>query len=118
MVQSHVSVWAELRLVRKKNEMGWEFLGPRVATRRIAGYKATVDGVPAGIAHSPDGLVMVMVPAGSTIVELRYTGSLLLRATFWTSFAGWLLLPGAFLRWLWARKVEGRDGPVNGCSTE
>jgi hypothetical protein len=39
---------------------------------------------------TPDGLVQVRVPAGEHVVELRYTGTLALRAAGWVSLATWL----------------------------
>jgi len=54
------------------------------------GYEATVDGRPTRVQRSPDGRVMLAVPAGPSTVEVRYRGSNLLRAAFWLTAAGWL----------------------------
>lgn len=66
----------------------------------LPGYVATVDGRPAHVQASPDGLVLAPVPAGESRVEVRYVGPQRLRAAFWLTFAGWcgvagwLVLPG------------------------
>lgn len=58
----------------------------------IPGYEATVDGRPVRVQPSPDGLLMLPVPAGDSRIELRYRGPQLTRAAFWCSLAGWLSL--------------------------
>ncbi|MDD2762725.1 MAG: hypothetical protein PHE83_01990 [Opitutaceae bacterium] len=55
----------------------------------LPGYAATVDRQPCPVQTSPDGLVLLPVPADTSQVELRYAGSPLLRAAFWLAFAGW-----------------------------
>ncbi len=52
------------------------------------GYEAWVDGAPAQVSKSPDGLVCVAVPAGSSSVRLRYAPPTGLRLLFWLSFIG------------------------------
>jgi hypothetical protein len=56
----------------------------------VRGYEATVNGRPAHVQASPDGLVLLPVPAGDSQVQVRYLGPLILRAAFWTTFTGWL----------------------------
>ena len=56
----------------------------------VRGYEATVNGRPAHVQASPDGLVLLPVPAGESRVEVEYRGSWLLRAWFWTTLGGWL----------------------------
>lgn len=56
----------------------------------LPGYSATVDGGPARVQRSPDGRVMLAVPAGQSMVEVRYRGSNLLRLAFWLTAAGWM----------------------------
>ncbi len=104
----HIFEHIPLRIRTRAIQEGW-LETPRIF---IAGYQATVDGKAAGVGRSKDGLVMVRVPSGNSIVELDYPGSLLLRASFWTSFVGWLLLPAAFL--IWRRSGNRRKLPP-GC---
>jgi hypothetical protein len=66
----------------------------------LPGYAATVDGAGAGIASSPDGLVMVRVPAGRSEVVLSYPGPPGLRAVFWVTAAAWAALAAG---WIWAK---------------
>jgi hypothetical protein len=61
----------------------------------VPGYNATVDGKPAAIERSPDGLVMVSLPKGQHEVRLDFTPSWPLRLAFWGSAAAWLALLGA-----------------------
>ena len=56
----------------------------------VRGYEATVTGRPAHVQASPDGLVLLPVPAGDSQVQVRYVGPLILRAACWTTFTGWL----------------------------
>lgn len=60
----------------------------------IDGYAATVDGSPVPVRRSPEGLIMIPVPAGESRVELTYPGSTLLRAA-------WLLSLACFAGWPW-----------------
>ena len=56
----------------------------------VRGYVATVDGRPVHVQASPDGLVLLPVPAGESRVELRYKGPWKLRVMFWTTLVAWL----------------------------
>jgi hypothetical protein len=103
----HIVEHIPLRIHTRAIKEGW-LETPRIY---IAGYRAKVDGRPSEIQRSPDGLVMVRVPTGSPAVELDYPGSLLLRASFWASLAGWLVLPVAFLVWQSAGRRKVADGP-------
>lgn len=63
--------------------------------RYLHGYVATVNGRTMRAVRSPEGNVMLPVPAGESVVELRYAGNPLVRAAFWLSAASW----AAFLAW-------------------
>lgn len=56
----------------------------------VRGYAASVNGRPVYVQASPDGLVLLPVPAGDSQVEVTYPGPRMLRAAFWTAFAAWL----------------------------
>jgi hypothetical protein len=56
----------------------------------IDGYSAQIDGKPVTVERSPDGLVMIPVPAGQHRVHVNYTGPFALRVSYWTTFAAWL----------------------------
>ena len=58
----------------------------------LPGYRAEVDGAEAGIVASPDGLVMVRVPAGNSEVVVRYPGPPGLRPAYWLSACAWAAL--------------------------
>ncbi len=62
---------------------------PRIFT---GGYQATVNGAKTSVVKSPDALVMIAVPAGPSTVVLSFPGPWYLRAAFWASFAGWLVI--------------------------
>ncbi|HVT73225.1 MAG TPA: hypothetical protein VHD61_08820 [Lacunisphaera sp.] len=64
----------------------------------IAGYQATVNGARAEVRSSPNGLVMVPIPAGESRVVVSYPGPVALRLA-------WLLSLGALAAcpWLLAR---------------
>jgi hypothetical protein len=81
------------RVAVKAARGGW-METPRIF---IPGYSATVDGKMAAPQRSPDGLVMLRVPAGRSELELRYVGPPLLRAAFWVTLGGWLILLPAWL---------------------
>lgn len=55
----------------------------------LPGYRAKLEGESVHLARSPDGLVMVPVPAGLVELELDYPGPFGLRAAFWLGAAGW-----------------------------
>lgn len=56
----------------------------------IAGYVATVDGRDTAVRASPEGVLLVGVPAGTHEVEVRYAGPPLVRWTLRLSELGWL----------------------------
>ena len=66
----------------------------------IAGYTAQIDGQPVAVERSPDGLVMIPVPAGQHRVHLDYVGPLTLRTSYWTTIAAWV---GLLAFWQWYR---------------
>ena len=51
------------------------------------GYVATVNGSPAPVRRSPDGLAWVAVPAGDSLVELDFKAPAGLQALFWLSLS-------------------------------
>jgi hypothetical protein len=69
--------------------------------RYIPGYAATVDGRPVRPIRSPDGQVMLPVPQGRSVVEVRYLGPWSVRAAFWLSAVSWL----GFFVWSGGRLV-------------
>ncbi len=71
----------------------------------IPGYRAVVNGGDAPVIRSPNSRAMVKLPAGDDLVELRYTGTTTLRASFAVSAACWcgLLVVGL-------QRVRGRPG--------
>lgn len=57
----------------------------------VPGYTATVGGAPVPVRKTPEGFVAVPVPAGTSLVEVKFTGPWMLRAAFWISALAWLL---------------------------
>jgi hypothetical protein len=74
--------------------------------RFIPGYAAAVDGHPARVGASPDGSVMIEMPAGDHRFRLRYIGSALLLGAFWTSFSTACALAVAALGFLASKAVR------------
>jgi hypothetical protein len=64
----------------------------------IEGYRAWVDGNPVEASRSPEGLVMIPVPAGASVAELSYQGPFVLRLAYWTALAGWIGLGFTLVR--------------------
>jgi len=58
----------------------------------ISGYGATVDGQPAELQRSPQGLVMIPVTPTSHEIELRYSAPIGLRVSYWLSLFSWMTL--------------------------
>ena len=56
----------------------------------IRGYEAKVNGRSVRPVRSPDGQVMLPVPQGTSVVELRYIGPPHLLEAFWLSALAWL----------------------------
>ncbi|HVT73221.1 MAG TPA: hypothetical protein VHD61_08800 [Lacunisphaera sp.] len=75
--------WMPLRAAVQSDTAAW------LETPRMyqAGYAASVDGRPAEVRRSVEGLACVRVPAGRCEVELRYVAPAGLRAAFWVSLA-------------------------------
>jgi hypothetical protein len=69
--------------------------------RYVKGYVASVDGRSVPVLMSPWRNVMVGVPPGRSVVEIRYEGPRLAREAFWVSAGCWC----AFLAWLAARAI-------------
>lgn len=57
--------------------------------RYMPGYEAKVNGQPAETLRSPDGQLMVLVPAGRSTVEIRHTGAPILHHAFILSCVTW-----------------------------
>ncbi len=55
----------------------------------IPGYAARVNGQLVRAQPSPDGLLMLPVPAGESRVELHYDGPAIVRWAFWLACIGW-----------------------------
>ena len=68
----------------------------------LPGYAAEINGRSVPVERSPDGLVMIAVPAGQHQVSLNYVASPVLRASFWLMiFSGFGLLLFVFCRHRW-----------------
>ncbi len=63
-------------------------------------WRATVNGVAVAPERSPEGLVMVPVPAGPNTVTLDYVPPFAVQASFWIFAGAWVLAGGAALAWL------------------
>lgn len=63
----------------------------------LTGYRANVNGQPAEVRRSPDNLVMIALPPGSSTIALDFFAPWWLRGAFWMTFLGWtvVLLAGA-----------------------
>jgi len=61
----------------------------------VAGYRASVNGRPSHVQSSPDGLVLVPVPAGESSVVVNYPGVRGLRELFWVALAAWAAVAAA-----------------------
>ena len=61
----------------------------------IPGYNATLNGHPATVLKSANGLVAVPVPAGASVVRVDYPGTPMLRFAFWASASGWFCFAAA-----------------------
>jgi hypothetical protein len=66
--------------------------------RYLGGYAATLNGRPVPVMMSPWRNVMVGVPPGRSVVEVRYVGPASVRAAFWVSALCW----AGFLLWFLA----------------
>ncbi len=77
----HTLGWLPYRATVKATEAAW------LETPRMyqTPYAATVDGRPAALSESADGLVRIVVPAGESLVELRYVTPWGMRLLFWMS---------------------------------
>ncbi|HTL69055.1 MAG TPA: hypothetical protein VL200_15425 [Lacunisphaera sp.] len=72
--------------------------------RFIPGYEGAVNGQPVRLQPSPEGSLMLPVPAGDSQVELRYVGTPLVRRTFWLALVGWV----AVAAWGTSRALPSR----------
>jgi hypothetical protein len=59
----------------------------------IPGYRATVDGRPAVVKRSPEGMVMVPVGAGQSVVRIDYPGPPMLSTAYFVSLIGMISWP-------------------------
>lgn len=78
----------------------------------IPGYRATVNGSPAEVRRSPEGLAMVAVAPGKSVVELDYPGPTGLRGAYFLSLLGLIVWPAA--TWLSYRDSSLRRTAVIG----
>ena len=65
----------------------------------MEGYSATVDGQSALVTRSPDNLVLVSVPKGTSSVRLTYSAPLILSVSYWVTLGGWAVIIALFLQW-------------------
>ncbi|HEX3730694.1 MAG TPA: hypothetical protein VHV47_12865 [Opitutaceae bacterium] len=98
-----VESWVPLRIVVNAPEEGDFVETPR---RWLPGYQAIVTSRSMAPLRSPWHNVMVPVPKGRSVIELRYPGSLLLRGSFWLSACAWL----GFVAWAGSRAFGFRPG--------
>ncbi len=92
-----------LRLEVDAPEMGSTVETPQ---RFLEGYEASVNGTRVPVHMSPSRNVMVGVPRGRSVVEIRYIGPPLAREAFWITAAAW----AAFLIWRMAGSPTGYRG--------
>ena len=73
----------------------------------LPGYAAEINGRRVPVERSPDGLVMIPVPAGQHQVNLNYVASPALRASFWLMiFSGTGLVLFVFWRRRWPAMAD------------
>jgi hypothetical protein len=92
-----VDSWMPYRATVRSAASGW------LETPRMfqTSYQATVNGMPALVRKSPDSLVAVQIPVGSSEVELAYRAPLGLRFLFWLSFiSASVVIAGGFVSWI------------------
>ena len=77
-------------------------------------YQAIVNARRVAVAKSPQGLVMIPVPAGQSVVKLQYYPPPILAAAFWISLISLLAAAGALLRVLWAELPGAASAPAGG----
>jgi len=95
-------------------------VGGYLETSRVylPGYTATVNGQPAEVGRSEDGMLMITLPAGSNEVTLEYKGTPIFRTALLLSAISWIV---AFiivlLGWYWRigdGAVKGESLPPKG----
>jgi hypothetical protein len=79
----------------------------------LPGYRATVDGREVPVARSSESIAQVAVPAGTHVVELRYTGTGKLHLAAAISGLAWIALGWLGLQ-SWTRGRAERRGPSGG----
>jgi hypothetical protein len=73
----------------------------------LPGYDAEINGRRVPVERSPDGLVMIAVPAGQHQVSLNYVASPALRAGFWIMIlSGFSLILFGLWRQRWPRAAD------------
>lgn len=99
----HVREWIPYRATVRAPAAAW------LETPRLyqIGFRAAVDGKPVEIAKSPEGLVMIPVPAGQADVQLTYHPPRLLLFSYWFSLVALVAVAAGALR-LWLR-----DAPLS-----
>jgi len=96
------------RLVVRSGSESW------VETPKIflPGYAATINGRAAEIAASPDGLLMVRVPAGVSRIIVSYPGSPMLHIAFWTTAISWVLVLAWAILIVFAIEIPSLEIPI------
>ena len=91
----HVESWIPYRARVRAPSAAW------LETPRLyqVGYRARLNGKPAEVTRSPEGLAMVAVPPGKSEVVISLSPPLLLQLTFWLSFLSGISLAGIALAW-------------------
>ncbi|HUF02744.1 MAG TPA: 6-pyruvoyl-tetrahydropterin synthase-related protein [Aridibacter sp.] len=81
----------------------------RIATLFYPHWKAEIDGRPALLEESTEGVILLPLPAGDARIRIRFEEPLYIRAAEWTSAIVWfLLIVTAAASFLWP---SGRDRP-------
>lgn len=99
----HVRDWIPYRATVRAPAAAW-LETPRVYQ---TGFRAAVDGKPVEIAKSPEGLIMIPVPAGQADVQLTYHPPRLLLFSYWFSLVALVTVAAGALRVWW------RDAPIS-----
>lgn len=98
----HVISWIPYRARVSTPEEAW-LETPRMFQR---GYTAQIQHTPAEIQKSKQGLVMIHVPKGTSVVELAYHPPLGLAFLFWTSLVAFALWAVTFIRYALSRAIK------------
>lgn len=75
----------------------------------LSGYAATVDGHRTEVRRSPQGLVMIRVPAGQSQVTLFFVGPPMVRIALCIAFATWICLLAAAITRRPTARIPGQS---------